>query len=97
MRADAIIAATMRQANVGVKDFFSNSRLAHLVAARRTAIRRLKADGFDMAAIARLVDVNYSTVRYWLHKGFRARRMSINRTYWERRAANSSGPERVAA
>jgi len=85
MKGHAIIKDVMQRRRIGVKDFFGTSRMTHLVDARRVAIRRLQAAGFDNAAVARLMKRNYSTIQYWTHPNYRKRQIAYSIAYWYRR------------
>lgn len=52
-------------------EFFGNGRDKRLTAARREAIQRLKAAGFNGSAIAGLLRLSYDAVRYWMNDGYR--------------------------
>lgn len=73
MKGRAIIKGVLRQSKVGPKDFFSPSRLRHIVRARRTAVVELKQAGFTKTAIGRLINRDYKTVVYHLNKSAEAR------------------------
>ena len=83
----AILKEVMDRRGVGPKDFFGAGRMKHIVLARRTAIKVLKAEGFSSAAIARLMKRNVSTVDYWIKPEYRARSMAYCLNYMRVRAA----------
>ena len=64
-----------RDMDVDPEDFFGNTRMKRVVAARVLAIARLRAADFTHAAIARLMKREYSAIQYWIHPKYRERRV----------------------
>lgn len=77
-----IIKDVMKNAGVGPKDFFGRTRLAHVVAARCLAIARMRAAGIGVAATARVMRRNSSTISYWTTPGVRQWKMAYYKQYW---------------
>lgn len=78
---ESIVLTVCRELKIHPTEFFGNKRERRLSAARRIAIERLKAAGFNNAAVARLMKRNYSTIQYWLHPEYRERRVGYYRDF----------------
>ena len=84
--ADTVIQAVMAEFRVNEYQFRKSNCPDH-VYARREAIRRLKADGFGITEICRLVGMNEKTVAGHLHAATRkARNAARMIRYMEARA-----------
>lgn len=80
---ESIVLQVCREFDVSPSDFFNASkRDRDLVRVRRYAIARLAGAGFNMAAIARMIRRNYSTVRYWMKPEIREYSNRKSRDYW---------------
>lgn len=77
-----IIKDVMKCAGIGPKDFFGRTRLAHVVAARCLAIARMRAIGMGVAATARAMRRNNSTISYWTTPGVREWKKAYYKQYW---------------
>lgn len=77
-----IIKDVMASAGIGPKDFFGRTRLPHVVAARCLAIARMRAAGIGVAATARAMRRNNSTISYWSTPGVREWKKAYYKRYW---------------
>lgn len=82
----SIVLQICAQHKVHPVEFFGPGRDRRLSRTRRAAILALKRAGFSNAAVARLIKRNYSTVQYWLHPDYRARRATYFRVLRQKRA-----------
>jgi chromosomal replication initiation ATPase DnaA len=85
MTSREIIKKVLRRHKVGPKDFFSATRMPHVVEARMAAACFLAANGFRTATIARAIQRNHSTILYYLDPEKRARKSA---RYYARRSAS---------
>lgn len=80
---ESIVLQVCREHKIHPTEFFGPRRYRKLVKARRVAIDRLLAAGFNMAGAARMIKRNYSTVRYWKNPKIRAASNRYSRQYWQ--------------
>ncbi len=69
--SDSIVIQVCNEHKIYPAEIFGGGRDKRLTDVRREAMRRLSAAGFNMAAIARALRLNYDTVRYWMNDGYR--------------------------
>jgi chromosomal replication initiation ATPase DnaA len=81
--SDSIVLQVCRELKIHPDEFFGPKRDRRLTRARRIAIKRLIAAGFNMAGAARMIRRNYSTVRYWMNPKLRAAHNERSRNYWK--------------
>lgn len=79
---ESIVIQVCRELKIRPDEFFGSGRCRRLTRARRIAIKRLIAAGFNMAGAARMIRRNYSTVRYWENQKLRERHRERSRNYW---------------
>jgi chromosomal replication initiation ATPase DnaA len=84
---ESIVLTVCQELKIHPHEFFGSGRDHRLVRARRIAIKRLRAAGFSMAGIARMMKRNYSTIRYWVHPKLRKHHNEYARNYWRQRSA----------
>lgn len=81
MRGQGIVAEVMSELRLGKEDFF-RSKFPEHVRARRIAIKRLDKAGLNRSEIGRVMQIDQTTVGYWLSHEVRKRKNERRRRYW---------------
>lgn len=89
MKGRQIVNDVMKERRLGREDFFT-SRLAHHVRARKVAIKRLKAVGYNLSAIGRFMQRDPTTIAYWIRPEFRIRKNAYGCAYAAARRSQAS-------
>jgi chromosomal replication initiation ATPase DnaA len=74
MRGQQIIHDVMVKYKIGEKDFFGRDRSSKMARARGVAARRLRAAGFSVTLISRLIRRDRTTISYHLYPKIKARK-----------------------
>ena len=88
--SESIVIQVCRELKIHPVEFFGPKRCRRLTRARRIAIKRLIAAGFSMAGAARMIQRNYSTVRYWMNPKLRQKHNEYARNYWRNHEGRGS-------
>ncbi len=84
----SIVLTACEEFGVTPEEFFGPARHGKVTHVRRVAIERFVAAGFTLAATARMIRRSYTTVQYWMHAEYRARRT----VYYEKYRADNPPP-----
>lgn len=82
---DRILREICAQNLVGRSDLLGKSTCAHLVRARRIAIKTLIAAGFSPTQTAKILNRNKDTIRYWRIPADRRRHLALNNAAYARK------------
>ena len=76
MTTGSIALDVCRELHITPEELLGGCRRADVVRARRIAILRFKAAGFNNTATARMLKLHLDTVRYWVNPSMRARKLA---------------------
>jgi hypothetical protein len=78
---NSVVSSVCRKHCITLEEFFGPRRIRKFSLARKEAIERLFAKGMTLAACARLIGRDKSTIAYWLHPEWRERKRASMRRY----------------
>lgn len=94
MTTGSIALDVCRELNITLEELRGGCRRQDVVDARKIAIFRFKAAGFNNRAISRMLSVHYDTIRYWVNPDNRAKKLA--RLERLKRGAVASAAKRAA-